>query len=165
MNYYRIKEKFRDSVKNKDTIYYKILYVIHRILLRIVYGEWGLFRVQFVAGREKRRLFGKSKLFNPIKQMKQKYYGKRCFIVATGSSLKIKDVEKLKGEYSFGMNSLVDIFNKTEWRPTFYAIQDCTVWKKYKKKLIDCEDTVRFFIADIVRIHRRDEFLFSIPRF
>ena len=45
--------------------------------------------------------------YNEIRKIENLHKGKRCFTVATGPSLRIEDVEKLNGEITFGMNSLV----------------------------------------------------------
>ena len=55
---------------------------------------------------------------------RNKYEGKRCFIIGSGPSLRAEDLDKIKDEYSFACNLTYMIFDKTEWRPTFYAIQD-----------------------------------------
>lgn len=70
-----------------------------------------------------------------IKNYKNKYSGKRCFIVATGPSLTINDLEKIKDEFSFGMNSIIKAFDKTRWCPDFYMIQDEYVYEKMEYEL------------------------------
>ena len=55
-----------------------------------------------------------------MKKYKSIHKGKRCFIVATGPSLTIKDLEMLDGEITFSMNSIVNLYNKTEFRPNYY---------------------------------------------
>lgn len=76
-----------------------------------------------------RMLFRKQ---NNIKTLKNKYFGKRCFIVATGPSLSLEDLELIENEYTFSMNSIVKLFDKTEWRPTFYMLQDVFAYKELK---------------------------------
>ena len=76
-----------------------------------------------------RSVFG-DKRYEKMKQLKGKYAGKRCFIVATGPSLTMEDLALIKGEITFGMNSLCGIFDRTDFRPTYYAIQDKAVYKK-----------------------------------
>jgi len=58
------------------------------------------------------------------------YKGKRCFIVATGPSLTIEDVELLKNEITFGVNSICKLCNLTTWKPTYLGIQDPLVYAK-----------------------------------
>lgn len=66
--------------------------------------------------------------FLKLKGLKNAYDGKRCFIIATGPSLTYDDLDKLKGEITFSMNSIIKTFDKTDWRPTFYGIQDKYVY-------------------------------------
>lgn len=58
--------------------------------------------------------------------MKNKYQGKRAFIVCNGPSLRAEDLDKLQAnkEISYGSNKVNKIFTKTKWRPTFYAAMD-----------------------------------------
>lgn len=62
-----------------------------------------------------------------IHTYKNRYAGKRCFIIGNGPSLRSEDLEKLKGEYTFASNKIYKIFNKTSWRPTFYMVVDPVV--------------------------------------
>lgn len=76
-----------------------------------------------------------SNKYNEIKKFKNKYIGKRCFIVATGPSLEIDDLEKIRNEYSFSMNSIVLLFEDTIWRPNFYGIQDNGAYKNLESEI------------------------------
>lgn len=64
-----------------------------------------------------------------IRSMKGAYNGKRCFIIGNGPSLKATDLDKLKNEYTFAANRIFTIYGKTEWRPTFFCVQDYDVLK------------------------------------
>lgn len=70
-----------------------------------------------------------------LTKYKDKYKGERCFIVATGPSLTIEDIELIKNEYSFSMNSIIKWFDKTDWRPTFYGVQDYAVYRSLKQDI------------------------------
>lgn len=61
-----------------------------------------------------------------IKKFKNKYKGKRCFIIGNGPSLRVSDLEMLKQnkELCFGTHRIYEIFDQTDWRPTFYCAQD-----------------------------------------
>lgn len=65
-----------------------------------------------------------------LKAYKDIHKGERCFIIATGPSLTIEDVDKLKNEYTFSMNSCIKLFDYTDWRPTYYCVTDINVWNK-----------------------------------
>ncbi|MCU9612318.1 DUF115 domain-containing protein [Caldibacillus lycopersici] len=86
-------------------------------------------------------------LFERLKLLKNIHKGDRCFIVATGPSLTISDLEKLKNEITFSMNSIVLAFNETDWRPTYYGIQSLHVYRKLERQ-IENIDTKGVFIAD-----------------
>lgn len=76
---------------------------------KIYYGIW----------KKKRRVTKKQ-----ISKLKDTKKGKRCFIVGNGPSLTINDLEKIKGEDSFAVNRIYKLFDKTDWRPTYYFSQD-----------------------------------------
>lgn len=62
-----------------------------------------------------------------LKELKDKYKGRRCFIIGNGPSLTVEDLEKLKDEVTFAFNRIYYIFNKTKWRPTFYCSEDIKI--------------------------------------
>ena len=79
---------------------------------------------------------GKSYLqYEWILDLKDKYKGERCFVVATGPSLTMEDLNALQNEYCFGMNSCILAFDKTDWRPDFFVIQDEYVYQKLETEL------------------------------
>lgn len=87
--------------------------------------------------------------YSRLKEFENKYDGKRCFIIATGPSLTIDDLEKLKDEYTFGVNSIIKLFDETDFRPDFYGIQDRDVYgamqdviKSTKFKTAFCADII-----------------------
>jgi lipopolysaccharide biosynthesis glycosyltransferase/glycosyltransferase involved in cell wall biosynthesis len=59
-----------------------------------------------------------------IKQYRNKYINKRCFFIGNGPSLTPDDLNKLSDEYTFAFNRIFRIFDRTDWRPTFYMYQD-----------------------------------------
>lgn len=61
-----------------------------------------------------------------LKDLKNRFQGQRCFIVALGPSLTVDDLELIAshGEYSFSMNRCYQFFDKTSWRPNCYFISD-----------------------------------------
>lgn len=116
-----------------------------------------------------------------LKKLKNKFKGKRCFIVGNGPSLNKCDLSLLKDEYTFAVNG---IFYKTEemgFKPTFYMVEDGHVVDdnldkinafdpEYKffpslyKKKIKKTDNTYFFPADL-GFYRGDHPSFEKPRF
>lgn len=81
--------------------------------------------------------FDKTVYGKKLASFKDKYKGKRCFLVGNGPSLKADDLTKLKnnGDVTFAFNRVYNIFDDTPWRPTFYISQD-------EKMLGGCQDVV-----------------------
>jgi hypothetical protein len=84
-----------------------------------------------------RRLEQKYKKMNKSKQklleLKDKHKGQRCFIIGTGPSLKISDLDKLKDEVTIASNKIYLAFEYTDWRPTYYTINDLVVAENNKE--------------------------------
>lgn len=72
------------------------------------------------------------KRFRHLRELKNAYKGKRCFVVATGPSLTIEDLELIKNEFCFSCNSVVKLLDKTSWKPNFYLMFDKDVYKRIK---------------------------------
>lgn len=83
--------------------------------------------------------------FCELKKFKDIHKGQRCFIVATGPSLTIEDVNKLKGEICWTCNSGINLLDKTDWRPDYYAIADGTVFQRIKDNLNPKEFKAAFY--------------------
>lgn len=73
------------------------------------------------------------------KKYKDKYKGKRCFIIGNGPSLGSKDLDKLErnGDITFACNKIYNIFHKTNWRPDFYFVTDVWVLKSATKDILN----------------------------
>lgn len=56
--------------------------------------------------------------------LRDKHKGERIFIIATGPSLTVEDVNKLKNEHTIGVNSIFRIYKKTGWLPEYYMSLD-----------------------------------------
>lgn len=73
--------------------------------------------------------------YDNILKLKDSHKGERCFIVATGPSLTIDDMEKIKHEYVFCVNSIVKIMDKLSYVPNAIGIQDKFVFEKIGKDI------------------------------
>lgn len=65
-----------------------------------------------------------------LQQFKNIHENDRCFIVCTGPSLKISDLEFLKNEYTFGVNHIFNAYDSTTWRPTYYVMCDASGYRR-----------------------------------
>jgi len=57
-------------------------------------------------------------------QFRDRHREERCFVIGNGPSLTIHDLDKLKSEVTFAANKIYLAFDKTEWRPSYYVIED-----------------------------------------
>lgn len=96
-------------------------------------------------------------------KMKNKHVGERCFVVATGPSLTIDDLNKLKNEITFSVNTIYKTFCHTDWRPTYFVMQDPIVYGEKNKEGIDNTKCEQRFIADWVEQAYKDgDILFPV---
>ena len=70
-------------------------------------------------------------------ELKDKHKGQRCFIIGTGPSLKISDLDKLKNEITIASNKIYLAFEHTDWRPTYYTINDLVVAENNREVITD----------------------------
>lgn len=100
-------------------------------------------------GRWLRTINISSGKYRKIKQLHDKYKGERCFIICTGPSLTIDDLTLLKNEYTFGMNSICLLYDKTYFRPSFYGCIDEGVWLKLHDIILKHDNSsTTFFIGN-----------------
>ncbi|MBU9725207.1 6-hydroxymethylpterin diphosphokinase MptE-like protein [Diplocloster modestus] len=87
-----------------------------------------------------------------IRELKDTYKGKRCFVICTGPSLNIDDLELIKDEYTFAMNSISLLFDKTDFRPSFYGCIDEGVFEKMKDSIMKYDSpNTKVFISGRLR--------------
>ena len=116
------------SIKRK--YFYKKLVSLYTII-KGVYGRYGYIRNYFLfpisAFFRCRKIVFFYKPYKVLDDMRNKYKGKRCFIIAPGPSLMQDDVEKLDNEITIGLNRFYRMYINTSFRPTYYMSLDPTV--------------------------------------
>lgn len=69
-----------------------------------------------------------------MEQFKNKYKGKRLFVIGNGPSLLNTPLDQLAGEYTFAMNRVSMLYETTKWRPTFFLCTTTNInqpeWEK-----------------------------------
>lgn len=90
--------------------------------------------------------------YKPLKEMHNKYKGKRCFIICTGPSLTIEDLEKLSDEYCFGMNSTCLCHDKTKWKSDFFSVQDVAVFRKINQAMLTTDNGTVFIPSGFTKV-------------
>lgn len=86
-----------------------------------------------------------------LRRFKDIHKGQRCFIIGTGPSLTVEDLEKLKGEICFGSNRIFEIYPKTDWRPTYYMNQDLKLIEKYTNEIAALKADAKFLPVDAIK--------------
>ena len=59
-----------------------------------------------------------------LRALKNTKNEKPCFIIGNGPCLRTSDLELIKDYDSFACNMIFRIFNETNWKPTYYVVQD-----------------------------------------
>lgn len=72
--------------------------------------------------------------------------GERCFIVATGPSLQIQDLDTLyrHNEISIGVNHIYKAYSQTPWRPNYYLCGDPILIRDFQQELRTLEAGTKF---------------------
>lgn len=88
---------------------------------------------------------------NPLlKKYRNRHKGERCFIIGTGPSLRVEDLNvlKIKGEITFASNKIFKIYPHTSWRPDYYCVTDYKIISQYYDEISKIEDS-EALIAEI----------------
>jgi hypothetical protein len=65
--------------------------------------------------------------YESLRSFRNKYQGRRCFVIGNGPSLNTHDLDLLKDEISFGVNSLFYKFESDGFKPSFFMVEDSHV--------------------------------------
>jgi hypothetical protein len=78
-------------------------------------------------------VFVTERLFARTFSLRNSQNGKSCFILGTGPSLRIDDLETLhrNGAITFSMNGIVKSFGETRWRPDYMVFNDVIASKNF----------------------------------
>lgn len=81
------------------------------------------------------------------------FKGKRCFIIGNGPSLNEHDLNLLKDEYTFGVNSFYYKTRETGFRPHFYVVEDSSVMKENIEEIKNFDAPYKFFPTNYKSLH------------
>lgn len=101
-------------------------------------------------------------LLSRIKHLKGSHKGERCFIIGTGPSLTVEDLNLLKNEITFATNRIYEVFDKTDWRPTYYVNQDHTLIRTFTNEIKSVAATYKFVPIDYKDIFEGPEYYFYV---
>lgn len=107
-----------------------------------------------------KRAEGLDDSFKHLEEYRDVHKGKRCFIIATGPSLTLDDLNSVKSEYTFGVNALCMKFKDIGWKTTYFVISDVDAYHKLQSVLH--EEKIKFFGGHSEEIG--DKNCISIPK-
>lgn len=80
-----------------------------------------------------------------LRTLRNKYKGHRIFVMGNGPSLNKTPLEKLAGEYTFGVNRIYLMYDRLQWRPSFYTVLDWRVGPDNAPEINALRDGTTFF--------------------
>jgi hypothetical protein len=119
-----VSKRGRDSVM-KNVISMKLSYINekrHRIIPKLrSYVHPAVRHIQYYMAAHGKPISDNDR---KLLALKGKHQGQRCFIIGNGPSLRIIDLDALKNEITFAANKIFLAFQFTDWRPTYYNVED-----------------------------------------
>lgn len=95
--------------------------------------------------------------YNEISRLKNKYEDSRIFILGNGPSLNITDLSLLVNEVSIASNSIFLLFEKNDFRPTFYTVEDNLVAEDRADEINSLKGFYKIIPLDLMKYIVRDE--------
>lgn len=77
--------------------------------------------------------------------MRQRHSGQRAFIIGNGPSLRLADLDMLRGEITFASNKIYLAFEDTDWRPSYYSVEDTLVMQQNIAAITQVKGTTKIF--------------------
>lgn len=81
--------------------------------------------------------------------LRDRHAGARAVIVGNGPSLRISDLNKLHDCVSFGSNKIYLAFDQTNWRPTYYSVEDHLVMLNNRAEIEAQSGSVKLFLSNL----------------
>jgi len=70
-----------------------------------------------------------------LKALANRHIGSRAFVLGNGPSLRISDLDRLRSEITFACNKIYLAFPETDWRPTYYTVEDHLVAQQNQQEI------------------------------
>jgi hypothetical protein len=98
-------------------------------------------------------------------RLKDRYQGKRCFIIGNGPSLKKTDLTLLRDEYTFGLNRIYLLFEDLGYETTFLVSVNKHVIRQFHKDLESFNSSKFFSWKNREHIKKRNNTHFIRSRY
>ncbi len=92
-----------------------------------------------------------------LRSLKNRYSGRRAFIIGNGPSLKKTNVRLLRNEVTIGCNGLFFMFDEMGFLPTFYTVEDTLVAEDRANIINQIRGTTKVFPIDLKYCLQPDE--------
>ena len=99
-----------------------------------------------------------------LKQFKNRHQGERCFIIGNGPSLTAGDLDNLRSETTFASNKIYLAFDQTDWRPSYYVVEDDHMIRQHHQAIRELNGFVKFVSDDWGSYFRGDHKVVMYPR-
>lgn len=90
-----------------------------------------------------------------LQSLRNKHAGQRCFILGNGPSLALSDIETIRDEVTFASNKIYLLFDQTDWRPTYYTVEDTLVMAQCEEAVRDMTGTIKLLPHHMMHVARR----------
>lgn len=80
-----------------------------------------------------------------LRSLRNRNWGERCFVIGNGPSLNETDLAKLAAERTFAVNKIFLLYDRIDWRPTYYTLLDWRVGPEIASDVDLLGDSVKFF--------------------
>jgi len=122
-------------------------------------------RIKGIKYSKRQKNFSKKPIehFEKLSDIKDKFKGKRCFILGNGPSLNQCDLKLLKNEYSFAVNGIFYKTDENGFRPNFYMVEDNHVVSDNLERIINYKCDFKFFPESYRKIVVPDATTILIP--
>ena len=92
-----------------------------------------------------------------LERLRDRYRGKRCFVMGNGPSLRKTDVTLLRNEVTIASNGIFLLFDEMGYKPTFLTVEDRLVAEDRATELSSIGGTQKIFARDLRYCLKPDE--------
>lgn len=119
------------------------------------YVKWGAARQAFFSANGPIPLLEEDR--TRLKDLKNAFWGETIFILGNGPSLNKTDLDLLKDKYTFCVNRAYLLYERINWKPTFYTANDWRVVPDNCAELNALTGSIFFFDNNFKGILREDK--------
>ncbi len=105
-----------------------------------------------------------SDIIAELKPLRNKHSGQSCFVIGTGPSLKVEDLEIISrnGIVTFAPNRIYEICEKYDWHPTYYICQDHNIIRTFKDRIAGIKANLSFLPVEYRDIFKESHYRFFV---